>query len=111
MPGSGLGDGAQVLDDLLVAHADAVVAHGEGSRFLVERDPDLELPLPFVQVIVGQGFEAQLVRRIGRVGDELPQEDLLVAVEGVDHEVEQLLDLGLEPKRFPVSVRAHDCST
>src|SRR5207245_10788019 len=27
---------------------------------------------------------------------QLPQEDLLVAVQGVDHEVEQLLDFGLE---------------
>ena len=33
---------------------------------------------------------------IGRVGDELAEEDLLVGVEGVDDEGEQLVDLGLE---------------
>ena len=107
----GLGDGAQILDDFLVAHADAVIAHGEGSRLLVVLDSNLQIALSLVQMIVRQRFESQLVRRIGSVGDQLPQEDLLVAVERVDHEVEQLLDLGLEPKCFPVSVRAHDYST
>ena len=33
---------------------------------------------------------------IGRVGDELAEEDLLVGVEGVDDERKQLVDLGLE---------------
>jgi len=33
---------------------------------------------------------------IGRVGDELAEEDLLVGVEGIDDEGEQLVDLGLE---------------
>ena len=33
---------------------------------------------------------------IGAVGDELPEEDLLVGVEGVDDEGEQLVDLSLK---------------
>jgi hypothetical protein len=38
---------------------------------------------------------ADLVERIGRVGNELSQEDLLVRVEGVDDQVEKLGNLGL----------------
>ena len=34
------------------------------------------------------------------VGDELAKEDLLVAVQGVDHQLEQPLHLGLEAERF-----------
>jgi hypothetical protein len=37
---------------------------------------------------------------IGGVGDELPEEDLLVGVEGVDDEGEQLVDLRLEGERL-----------
>jgi hypothetical protein len=37
---------------------------------------------------------------IGGVADELPEEDLLVAVEGVDDEAEELVDLGLEGEGF-----------
>ena len=37
---------------------------------------------------------------IGGVGDELPEEDLLVGVEGVDDEREQLVDLRLEGERL-----------
>ena len=37
---------------------------------------------------------------IGGVGDELPEEDLLVGVKGVDDEGEQLVDLRLEGERL-----------
>ena len=111
VPGAGLGDGPQVLDDLLVAHADAVVPHGDGPCLVVVLDMDPEIAVTFVEVIVRQRLEAQLVRGVGSVRDEFPQEDLLVAVERVDHEVEQLLDLRLESQCLPVSVRAHDSST
>ena len=35
---------------------------------------------------------------IGRVGDELAEEDLLVGVEGIDDEGEQLVDLAWKAK-------------
>ena len=40
--------------------------------------------------------EARLVERVGRVGDELAQEDFFVRVERVDDQREDLLDLRLE---------------
>ena len=52
------------------------------------------------QRVVGQRLEAQLVARIRRVGDQLAQEDLLVGVQGVDHQIEELLDFGLEAEGF-----------
>src|SRR2546425_1442535 len=92
----GLGDGSDVVDDLLTRHADAVVRHREGPSLLVEGNADLEVGVGAVQGVPGKGLEAQLVGRVGGVRYQLPQEDLLVAVQGVDHEVEQLLDFGLE---------------
>ena len=53
------------------------------------------------QGLVGQRLEAQLVAGVGGVGDQLAQEDLLVAVQGVHHQVQELFDLGLEAERFP----------
>ena len=55
-----------------------------------------KLAVALEQALVGQRLEAQLVAGVGGVGDQLPQEDLLVAVEGVDHQIQQLADLGLE---------------
>jgi hypothetical protein len=49
---------------------------------------------------VGQGLEAQLVGGIARVRDQFAQEDFLVAVQGMDHQVQQLLHLGLEAQGF-----------
>ena len=63
-------------------------------------DADLQLRIGFVERVVGERLEAQLVGGVGGVGDQLAQEDLLVAVQGVDHQLEQLLHLGLEAEGF-----------
>ena len=56
-------------------------------------DVDVELWVGLQHRLVGERLEADLVERIGGVGDELPQEDLLVGVERVDDERQQLIDL------------------
>ena len=67
-----------------------------GARLRVEAHADLQLGVVLEERLVGERLEAQLVAGVRRVRDQLAQEDLLVAVQGVDHQVEQLLDLGLE---------------
>ncbi len=57
--------------------------------------------------MIGQRLEAQLVDRIRCVRNQLTQEDILVAVERVDNDIKQLLDLGLETERFLVRLYAH----
>ena len=47
-------------------------------------------------LIVGKSLVGQLVFRIAGVGDELPEEDLLVGVDGVDHQVQQALGFCLK---------------
>ena len=94
--GVGMGDGAQVAVKVLLRHADAVVGHGDGACVLIEGDVDAELFLRQLDAGVGEAFEVQLVDGVRRVGDELAQEDFAVGVDGVDHQVEQLLALCLE---------------
>ena len=76
--GAALGDGADVLDDLVLRHADAVVADGEGLRFFIRRDADLPLLRHFR---MGQAFEARLVDGVGGVGHQFPQENVAVGVQ------------------------------
>ena len=92
----GMRDSAQVLVKLVLGHADAVVRHGDGASVLVERHADSQVVLAHFHVLVGQAAEVQLVHRVRRVGNELAQEDLAVGVDGVDHQVQQFLALGLE---------------
>ena len=91
-----MGDGAQVLLELLGRHADAVVGDGERAGVLVRRDGDGKVCLVNLGGGVRQALEVELVDGIGRVGDQLAQEDLPVGVDGVDHEVQELLALCLE---------------
>ena len=85
------GDGAQVGLQLLLGHADAVVGDGEGTLLLVRDQRNFEVSPVQTHLIVGEGLVGQLVHRVAGVGDELPEENLLVGVDGVDHQVQQPL--------------------
>ena len=91
-----LRDDAEVILAFLHRHADAVVAHGQGARLLIGDDVDLIIRAAHADVRVRQGQIAQLVYRVGRVGDDLTQEDLTVGVYGIDHQIEQALGFRLE---------------
>ena len=91
-----LGDGAQVLLQLLGAHAHAVVRHRQRAPLLVRGDGDAHIPPLELSRVVRQRQVGQLVDGVAGVGDDLPQENLLVGVDGVDHQVHQTLGLRLE---------------
>jgi len=88
-----LGDGAEVFVQLLLRHADAVVAHAERARGFVNDEANLKIVPRFADFVVRQREEVELVHRVAGVADELAQEDFLMRVDGVDHEVE-------DPPRF-----------
>ena len=94
--GAGAGDNAQILLRLLQAHADAVVAHGDGARLLVGDDVNAVVGAGEPHALIRQGQVAELVDGVGRIGDDLPQEDLLVGVYGIDHQVKQTLGFRFE---------------
>ena len=96
LEGIGMGDGAQVLVQLVFGHADAVVGHGDGALVGGKAHRDGQVVAAHGHLGVGEAAEVQLVHGIRRVGDELAQENLAVGVDGVNHEVEQLLALCLE---------------
>ncbi len=77
--GGGESDLVDIFADFIGGHADAVVLDGQGAGILVDADVD--------GVIVGnlQPFDdvdmLQLMNGVDRVGDQLPQENFMVAVE------------------------------
>jgi len=121
--GSGLGDCSQVVDEVGLGHTDTSVSDGQALVLLVGGDSDVELVLAVEDRLVGERLVSDLVESIRRVGlvitsnvrsaygnngwevegtrrdethDQLSQEDFLVRVKGVDDQVHQLADLGLE---------------
>ncbi len=63
---------------------------------LVRGDLDREIAPGETGDVVRQGLIVELVHGVARVRNELAQEDLLVRVNGVDHEVQQSLGLCFE---------------
>ena len=107
---AGFGDGADVLDHFLPVHADAVVGQRYGAGVLVEADANLEFGIVFPQRVVRQRLKAQLVGRIRGVGNQLAQENFLVAVERMNHQLQQLFDFGLKAQGFLVCCDGHGVS-
>ena len=93
---AGLRDRADVLDELITVHADAVVGDCQRVLLCIRRQEDLEGLIAFEQAAVCQALEMRFIDCIRCIGDELAQEDLVIRVDGMDHEVEQLLCLRLE---------------
>ncbi len=79
--GAGLGDRAQLCDHVLTGHADTVVGDGQGLGFRVESNGDSQVGITFVEGVVVQGLETQLVRRIRGVGNQLTEKDFPVAIQ------------------------------
>jgi hypothetical protein len=90
---------ADQAHDLLARHPDTVVAHGQCAGILVDVDLDVQIRGVDLEVFVPECFEPQLVQRVGGVRDELAQERVLVAVDGVDHQIRQD-DLGCREENF-----------
>ena len=91
-----LGDGAQVLFQLLGGHAAAVIGDGKQPVFLIHRQGDLVVAAGKGNAVIGQRAEIQLINGIASIADKLPQENLLVGVNGIDHHIQQLFAFGFE---------------
>ena len=94
LEGTAGGDDAQILLQIGIVHADAVVAEGAG--LLIGADGDGKILPLHAHLLIRQGAVAQLVDGVGGVGQDLPQEDLLMGVDGVDHQLQQTLGLRLK---------------
>ena len=89
MERAAVGNYAEILLQLLAAHTDAVIADGEGALLGVGRDGDGEVAAAETDALVRQAAVAELVDGVGRVGQKLTQEDLLVGIDGVNHQLQQ----------------------
>ena len=94
--GARAGDGAERLDHLVPAHADAVVLDREPAALGVDQERDPGLGIIAEQGRVGDRLEAQPLTGVGRVGDQLAQKDVPVGIDRVHHQLQQLGDVRLE---------------
>ena len=100
--GSGFGDGSEIVDEVGLGHSDSRVLDGQRVVGLVGDELDLELGLGIEDGAVRERLVADFVEGIGRVGDELAEEDFLVGVESVDDQREELVDVSGEGVAFGV---------
>mmetsp|Transcript_13844 Transcript_13844/g.28219 ORF Transcript_13844/g.28219 Transcript_13844/m.28219 type:complete len:405 (-) Transcript_13844:193-1407(-) len=98
--GARSGNGPQIAHHVVSRHADAGIRNGQRVGRLVGRDADFEGDGRVIAAVAADfsgGLEmAQFFEGVGGVGDEFAEEDFLVGVERVGHDVEELARFGLE---------------
>jgi len=93
---AGGGDDAQIVLQLVPIHTDAVVADGQRAGGLVGLEFDRKIAAAEADFLVGQRLIGQLVDGVGGVGNDFTQENFLMRVNGVYHEIQQTLGFRLE---------------
>ena len=90
------GDRAEAAFEVFLVHADAVILDGQRPALGIDGQVDSQLGAFGEERRVREGKEAALVERVRGVRNQLAEKDFLVAVEGMDHQVEKILHFGLE---------------
>ncbi len=90
------GDRAEVLLQIRRVHPQSVVRDGQRLRGTVRGNVYAPVGIVRQKLLLGQSQILRAVYRVGRVGNELAQEDLLLGIERIDDEIEHLGNLGLE---------------
>jgi len=93
---AGAADRAEVVFHLVLVHTDAVVADGQRAGGLVGLEFDRKIAAAEADFLVGQRLIGQLVDGVGGVGNDFTQENFLMRVNGVYHEIQQTLGFRLE---------------
>ncbi len=97
---AGPGDRAEIFDQLVPVHADAVIGDRQGAGGLVGGQHDAIDRVAAGQRRLGQRRIAQPVAGIRGVGNKLAQEDLLFAVKRMRDNFEKAADFRLEAPGF-----------
>ena len=90
------GDGAQVVFQILLGHADTIIRNGEGAGFLVHRQPDLKILPVHADTLIGQRTVIELINGITGIGNQLTEKNLPMGIDGIDHQVKQTFGFRLE---------------
>ena len=104
---TGARNGADVFDDFITRHADAVVRNRDGPVFLVEINGNLQVTFAFVQRLIAECFEAQLVAGIGRIRYQFAQKYFLVRIKRMGHQMQDLTRFGLKFQGFFAGLYTH----
>lgn len=83
-----------------LSHTDTGIPEGKSFVDLVWDDVNPQVFARVELAWVRECFIADLVKRVGPVGDQFSQEDLFIRVDGIDNEGKELGDFGLELESF-----------
>jgi len=88
--------GSQVLNQLFLGHADPEILNGKLIGGIICRYADFVLKRVIEDVFFGELESAQFLEGIRCIGNQFPDKDFLILIEGIDDDIENLLGLGLE---------------
>ncbi len=83
--GTALGNRAQVIFQFLFCHTAAIVGNGQRSFFFIRKNPDHKIIAVQTGFSIRQRLIIQFVYCIACVGDQFPEKNFLMRVNGINH--------------------------
>ena len=93
---AGTRDCTNVVLNFLRRHADTVVAYCQRLSVFIDNQLDFPLRIIAKQAFILQRVETDAVNGVRRIGNQFPQEDLLVRIQRVNDQIQQFLNFCLE---------------
>mmetsp|Transcript_26461 Transcript_26461/g.56851 ORF Transcript_26461/g.56851 Transcript_26461/m.56851 type:complete len:224 (+) Transcript_26461:1975-2646(+) len=87
-------NGTKIRNQIILAHTNTSIANGKRLGLRIILNLHLQLRRITQHLWLGHTQKADLIKSIGRIGNQLTEENVLVGVEGVDDNVEHFVDFG-----------------
>ena len=98
--GTGFGNRTEILNQVVTVHAQTIIGNSQSMGVCIRCDMDFKTRIAFEQIAVRQRFIVQFIDRIRGIGNQFPQENFMIRINGMDHQVQQLFRFRLEFKSF-----------
>src|SRR5436190_1061379 len=91
-----MGDRAKVFHQFSVRHPNTGIGKDDRVFLFVRLDGDFQRKIRLVNRLAGTLQKAELFQRIRAIGNQLANENLFIRVEGMNDNIQQLLNLSLK---------------
>ena len=93
---AGFGNSTKILNYLLLGHAQTIIRNSQSVAILIWYQKNLIVLIALQNISVLERSKMQLVNSIGSIGNQLPQEYLVIGINTVNHEIQQFLSFCLK---------------
>ncbi len=85
--GTGMSDGTKIFNQLFLRHANSEILNGDLVGGIIGGNIDFQFEVLIEHVLFRKLLASKFLKRVGSVGNQFPDKDFFVLIEGIDHNI------------------------